>query len=262
MAPEFVGIEGITDDDRAYRGSRFAEVRDAIFANPYQTVWGRAGEPPLPVYDVTLRRVLRGILPFGRPYLFRKATERAVDSPTDVRWGPDGKGYRRLLHPNGICLTGVWEITEDTPYSGYFRKASRALLIGPTALVQELAPHRKNGVRQCRRLVQRGFRRPLPPSDLASRPKRSRDHRPDAKEALNGQDKPHPGRASTVGCAGGSRGARELAAAVRCGPAGGRVGSCPHTRVAPRRRHRGEVRATVDVFGRGNWRSAAASAAR
>src|SRR5712692_1203726 len=130
MAPEFVGIEGITDDDRAYRGSRFAEVRDAIFANPYQAVWGRAGEPPLPVYDVTLRRVLRGILPFGRPYLFRKATERAVDSPADVRWGPDGKGYRRLLHPNGICLTGVWEITEDTPYSGYFRKASRALLIG------------------------------------------------------------------------------------------------------------------------------------
>jgi hypothetical protein len=84
----------------------------------------------LPVYDVTLRRVLRGILPFGRPYLFRKATERAVDSLADLRWGPDGKGYRRLLHPNGICLTGVWEITEDTPYSGHFRKASRALLIG------------------------------------------------------------------------------------------------------------------------------------
>lgn len=42
MEPEFFGIEGMTDDDRAYRGSRFAEVRDAIFANPYQKIWGAA----------------------------------------------------------------------------------------------------------------------------------------------------------------------------------------------------------------------------
>jgi hypothetical protein len=35
-----------------------------------------------------------------------------------------------LLHPNGICLTGIWEITEENPYSGYFRKGSRALAIG------------------------------------------------------------------------------------------------------------------------------------
>ena len=126
----FYGIEGFTEEDRAYRGSRFAEVRDAIFANPYQKVWGRAGEPPFPIYEVTLGGVLRGVLPVGGPYLFRKATERAVDSHADLRWGSDRKGYRRLLHPNGICLTGSWEITEDTPYSGYFRKGSRALAIG------------------------------------------------------------------------------------------------------------------------------------
>ena len=108
---------------------------DAIFANPYQKVWGRAGEPPLPVYEVTTRSVLRGVLPFGAPYLFRKATERAVDSHADLRWGADRKGYRRLLHPNGICLTGFWEITEENPYSGYFKKGSRAL-----ALVGKLYP--------------------------------------------------------------------------------------------------------------------------
>ena len=130
MEPKFFGIEGITDEDRAYQGSRFSEVRDAIFANPYQKVWGRAGEPPLPVYEVTTRSVLRGVLPFGAPYLFRKATERAVDSHADLRWGADRKGYRRLLHPNGICLTGFWEITEENPYSGYFKKGSRALAIG------------------------------------------------------------------------------------------------------------------------------------
>jgi hypothetical protein len=64
------------------------------------------------------------------PSTFRRATERAIDSQTDLRWGPDRKGFRRLLHPNGICLTGKWEITESTGYSGYFKKGSEALMIG------------------------------------------------------------------------------------------------------------------------------------
>jgi hypothetical protein len=121
------GIEAITDQDRAYKGSRFSEVRDAIFANPYQPVWGSA---PLPLYKTTLRSVLKGILPFGKRYLFQQAVARTVDSHADLRWGVDGKGFRRLLHPNGVCLTGRWQITEETEYSGYFRKGSEALLVG------------------------------------------------------------------------------------------------------------------------------------
>lgn len=128
--PEFFGAESITNDDRAYSGSRFADVRDAIFANPYQPVWTRDGSAPLPVYKVTLSSVLRGILSFGKRYLFKQAIERTVDSHADLRWGADGKGFRRLLHPNGICLTGRWKITEDTEYSGYFRKGSEALAVG------------------------------------------------------------------------------------------------------------------------------------
>jgi hypothetical protein len=130
MEPEYFGTQQITEEDRAYQGSRFSEVRDALFANPYQRVWGRDGEPLLPTYEVTLRSVLRGILPFGRAHLFRQAVERTVDSNADLRWGPDRKGFRRLLHPNGVCLTGLWEITEETAYSGYFRKGSRALVVG------------------------------------------------------------------------------------------------------------------------------------
>jgi hypothetical protein len=121
------GIEGMTDADRAYRGSRFSDVRTALFANPYQDPWGAQ---PLPIYQVTLSGMLRGILPFGRRYAFGQATARAVDSAADLRWGPDGKGFRRIVHPNGICLTGLWQITEDTGYSGYFRKGSRALIVG------------------------------------------------------------------------------------------------------------------------------------
>src|ERR1044072_7240913 len=115
------GTEGITDQDRAYKGSRFAEGGDAVFANPYQKV---------PTYEVTLRSVLKGVWSFGERYLFKLAVMRTVDSHADLRWGTDGKGFRRLLHPNGVCLTGRWRITEETEYSGYFRKGSEALIVG------------------------------------------------------------------------------------------------------------------------------------
>jgi len=116
--PDF-GIEAFTEEDGAYRGSTFREVVDALHANPYQQ---------LPVYEVTLRSVLTGIL--SPPGLFYKATARAVDSRSDLRWGPDRKGFRRLVHPNGICLSGEWRITAETQYSGYFATGSAALAIG------------------------------------------------------------------------------------------------------------------------------------
>ena len=115
------GIEGIADDDRNYAGTRYADVRDAVFANPYQRPYER--------FPVTLGSLLRGVLPFGKPWQFLSAARRTVVSDADLRWGPDRKGFRRLLHPTGACMTGVWEITAETPYSGYFRKGSRALVI-------------------------------------------------------------------------------------------------------------------------------------
>src|SRR5262245_38625123 len=130
MKSDDFGTQEVTEADRAYEGSRFADVRAALWANPYQGVWGREGEPPLPRYRVSLLSVLRGALPFGPPYRFRQAVQRAVDSHADLRWGVDNQGFRRLLHPNGICLTGLWEVTKETAYSGYFREGSRALAVG------------------------------------------------------------------------------------------------------------------------------------
>jgi hypothetical protein len=120
-------LEQLTDEDRAYNGSRFSDVVDAVFANPYQRVWGGAGEPPLPVGEVTFRSVVGGI--FTRPDLFRKACERTLDSSADLRWGADRRGFRRLVHPNGVCLIGQWRIAEETRYSGYFSKGSTALVV-------------------------------------------------------------------------------------------------------------------------------------
>jgi hypothetical protein len=116
------------DEDRGYAGSRYPEVVAALFANPYQRVWGGAGEPALPVYEVTLKSVFGGLV-FGLTRQFQTDSERTLDSGADLRWGPDRKGFPRLVHPNGICLTGRWQITEDAPYSGYFRKGSTALIV-------------------------------------------------------------------------------------------------------------------------------------
>ena len=136
------GIEKFDGEDAAYKGSRYSEVRDVIFANPYQKIWGGAGEPPIPVYQTTLSSVLRGILSFGKKYLFGQAAARIIDSHADLRWGPDKKGYRRIVHPNGVCLTGRWSITEDTGYSGYFAKGSQAL--GDRPLFGVKAQSRRN----------------------------------------------------------------------------------------------------------------------
>jgi hypothetical protein len=128
--PKRLGPEGLTARDVAYRGSRFAEVRDAVFANPYYLVWGARDEPPLPVYAVRLRFALRGLL--KRRWQFQAASDRSIDSRADLRWGSDRLGFRRILHANSVCLTGTWSIDESpeaSRYSGYFSPGSRGLVI-------------------------------------------------------------------------------------------------------------------------------------
>lgn len=123
-------LQAFCDEDRAYSGSRYSEVVTALFANPYQRVWGAAGEPSLPVYEVTFRSVFGGLLGIGASNLFGDACARTLDSASDLRWGPDRQGNRRLVHPNGACLFGKWHISEPTSYSGYFSQGSTALIIG------------------------------------------------------------------------------------------------------------------------------------
>jgi hypothetical protein len=124
-----VGTEQFTDEDRFYAGSRFRDVVNALFANPYQQVWGREGEPALPQRRVSIRTVFGGLLGIGKPHRFERASERSLDSHADLRWGPDRKGFTRFLHPDGVCLTGRWQISEDSPYSGYFARGSEALVV-------------------------------------------------------------------------------------------------------------------------------------
>ncbi|MDY3559480.1 hypothetical protein R5W23_000473 [Gemmata sp. JC673] len=126
----YQGEEGVTPEDWVDPGSTFAAVRDAVFEDTrYYDVWNGPGTAKLPVYPLGLWDLLRRALWAGH-YPFRRAADRTVDTHADLRWGPDRRGVRRLLHPNGVCLTGVWEITEPTEYTGYFRQNSRGLVIG------------------------------------------------------------------------------------------------------------------------------------
>jgi hypothetical protein len=117
------GSQEMTGEDRAYGGSRYSDVRRVIFANPYRG--GTSGQMagPLPMFRSTIWNAWKGT--FIGPNKLKQAAARAVDSKADLRWGADGKGFRRILAPNGICVLGTWDITTD-----YFKKGSRGLTIG------------------------------------------------------------------------------------------------------------------------------------
>lgn len=122
------GQQETTDEDRSYKGSRYAEVRQALYVNPYRGGISGQAPGPLPMFRSTIRNAWRGTL-HGHKFL-KEASARTVDTRSDLRWGTDGKGFRRILAPNGICVLGTWEITADNPYTGYFQKGAKGLIIG------------------------------------------------------------------------------------------------------------------------------------
>src|ERR1700730_6497706 len=60
MQPAEFGIEEVVAEDRDYAGSRFAEVRDAVWRAPYPGTLDADGR--MPTYTVTLRNVSYGLL--------------------------------------------------------------------------------------------------------------------------------------------------------------------------------------------------------
>ena len=90
--PKYLGPEGVTLQDQQYNGSRFSGVWAALLANRYYQTWGTLGDPPFPVYGVTLGPALRGLFPWPKRWRFQQAAKRAIDSQADMRWGPDKNG--------------------------------------------------------------------------------------------------------------------------------------------------------------------------
>jgi hypothetical protein len=89
-----------------YDGSTYKEVKEVGFSEPY-------GEP-LPYQQGV------GLTTFVQ--LFNDAARNLFDR-RDIR-----PHYDKLIHSNGVCYTGLWKITEDSPYTGYFSKGSEGLV--------------------------------------------------------------------------------------------------------------------------------------
>lgn len=127
------GTQDVSGDDRPSATDTYVEVHKAVLSDSYYgKTWDGPERSPLPLYKQTTGALLRGLLPFGKPFGFLQAARRTVRSSADLRWGSDEKGFRRLLHPMGICLAGKWEIDAAPPgtaYSGYFAPGASGRII-------------------------------------------------------------------------------------------------------------------------------------
>ncbi|MBF0298644.1 MAG: hypothetical protein HQK51_07990 [Oligoflexia bacterium] len=104
----------------AYEGSQFEETWDIISSDPYST---------LPHYDVSLWRFI-----FDPTNTLAQASMRTISNQEDIL-----PPFRKLVHPNGICLRGIWQINRKNKYSGYFKTGSKALVIVRSSLALSYA---------------------------------------------------------------------------------------------------------------------------
>jgi hypothetical protein len=89
-----------------YSGASFNQVRDTVWSDPY---------PDLP-YHLALGPL--------KPITFFNHSSRNLSDRRDLL-----PRFDKLIHANGICHSGVWEITKDSPYTGYFATGSKGLVI-------------------------------------------------------------------------------------------------------------------------------------
>lgn len=60
----------------------------------------------------------------GLTNVLAKAALRTLDDPSDII-----PYFQKLVHPNGVALAGIWNITEKSPYTGYFSQGSKGLIM-------------------------------------------------------------------------------------------------------------------------------------
>lgn len=110
-----------------YIGTSFQELIDVIQDRNFAPSTSEQSEEfdayksqSLPHYEVSFKS-LGGLLKNNLDSVSKRTLKDAYD------YYP--QGFKKLVHANGICLSGTWDITEDTPYTGYFKKASHGLVI-------------------------------------------------------------------------------------------------------------------------------------
>ncbi len=88
----------------------------------FQNVWNEVAKDPYTTLPQT--KVSYFKLSSQGKNIILEDSKRTLQSRADII-----APFEKLAHPNGVCLKGVWEIYHDSPYSGYFKKGSKALII-------------------------------------------------------------------------------------------------------------------------------------
>lgn len=100
--------------DPDYEGATFGTVWDEVTSDLYDE---------LPQYEVSVSRMLGRWLWFPVNHA-ATAAKRTLATEDDIY--PIGV---KLFHANGVCLAGTWNMTEENPYTGYFRQGSTGLIV-------------------------------------------------------------------------------------------------------------------------------------
>jgi hypothetical protein len=93
-----------------YEGSLFRDVWGQVASDPYAA---------LPQEEVKVSKFF-----FGLKDLMLESSKRTLSDQSDVL-----PHFEKLVHPNGICLKGSWNITEPSPYTGAFRQGTKNMII-------------------------------------------------------------------------------------------------------------------------------------
>ncbi len=94
----------------SYQGSRFSEVWGQVNSDPYTA---------LPQEEVKVSKFFSGLKD-----LLLENSKRTLSDQSDVL-----PYFEKLVHPNGICLKGTWNITENNPYTGAFKAGTKNKII-------------------------------------------------------------------------------------------------------------------------------------
>ena len=106
-----------------YDGSTFREVKEIAFSGEYPS------PPDLPGLGV------------GTFVQFFNDSARNLFDKRDIR-----PTFRKLIHTNGICFSGIWRITaESSPYTGWFAAGREGLLLARASVA---GPDLKRGQRR------------------------------------------------------------------------------------------------------------------
>ena len=88
----------------------------------FKGLWSKVASEPLDI--LPQNSISFSSLSKYKESIILKDAKRTIENNEDIL-----EPFDKLAHPNGICLKGIWEIDQESIYSGYFQKGSQALII-------------------------------------------------------------------------------------------------------------------------------------